>query len=60
MEILATIPVYTYPWFYNIFMAIAVNTIPITKVVQVWSSIEEKAKPRPTITNKTAIAIKIL
>ena len=23
MEILATIPVYTYPWFYNLFMGIA-------------------------------------
>lgn len=29
MEILATIPVYTYPWFYNLFWAIGVVVIVI-------------------------------
>ena len=29
MEILATIPVYTYPWFYNLFFGIAVIFISI-------------------------------
>ena len=39
MEILATIPVYTYPWFYNLFMGIAVLFI-IVGLGFAFSSIE--------------------
>ena len=39
MEILATIPVYTYPWFYNLFMGIAVLFI-IVGLALAFSSIE--------------------
>ena len=39
MEFLATIPVYTYPWFYNLFWAIGVVVI-IMGVVSIASTIE--------------------
>ena len=58
MEILATIPVYTYPWFYNLFMGIAVLFI-IVGFSFAFSSIELQTCI-PLVIGLVLIAIGIL
>lgn len=42
MEILATIPVYSYPWFYNLFLAAMFLLIAISLGVMAFSFISDK------------------